>query len=69
VAAVEPHGCLLRFENLSSDARRALRVEIREGSTAYGQATALPAFSVGSLTDTSADGPVVVEWHAQSNQW
>lgn len=74
VAAVEPHGCLLRFENLSADVRRALRVEIREGSTAHGQATASPAFSVGSLTDVSAEGPVVVEWHAQAgalhaNQW
>lgn len=74
VAAVEAHGCLLRFENLSADVRRALRVEIREGSTAHGQPTALPAFSVGSLTDISVDGPVVVEWHAQAgalhaNQW
>ncbi|MEQ1728430.1 MAG: hypothetical protein ABL982_08605 [Vicinamibacterales bacterium] len=74
VAAVEPHGCLLRFENLSPDVRRALRVEIREGSTEHGQATALPAFSVGSLTDVSVDGPGVIEWHAQAgalhaNQW
>lgn len=73
VAAVEPHGCLLRFENLSSEARRALRVEIREGSTAYGQATALPAFPGEALLDTAVDGPAV-ECHAQvgalhANQW
>ena len=74
VAAVEPHGCLLRFENLSADVRRALRVEIREGSTVHGQQPAPPAFSVGSLTDISVDGPGVVEWHARAgalhaNQW
>lgn len=74
VAAVEPHGCLLRFENLSADTRRALRVEIREGSTSQGQVTAIPAFAVGSLVAAPADGAVVVEWHAQAgalhvNQW
>lgn len=74
VAAVEPNGCLLRFENVSADVRRALRVEIREGSTAHGQATAMPAFAVGSLTGAKTDGPVVVEWHAHAgslhaNEW
>ncbi len=75
VAAVEEQGgCLLRFESLSSDVRRALRVEIRECLTEQGPKTMPPPLSIGLVTESADQGDVIVEWHSQAsglyaNQW
>lgn len=68
VAAVEEHGgCLLRFESLSSDVRRALRVEIREWLAEQGPKTVAPPVSLGLVTESAEQGDVVVEWHSPAN--
>jgi hypothetical protein len=74
VAVEEERGCLLRFENVSSDTRRALRVEVRESLSTNGPVTMRPAVGIGVLTESADQGDVVVEWHAQvggvhTNQW
>jgi hypothetical protein len=74
VAAVEEHrGCLLRFDNLNAETRRALRVEIRESLSAQGPSIR-PAVDVGLVTESPDASAVVVEWHAQpgdlyAKQW
>jgi hypothetical protein len=75
VAAVEENrGCLLRFDDLSPDTRRALRVEIRESLAVQGPSAIPPAVSIGLITESSDQGDVVVEWHSEvsslhANQW
>lgn len=75
VAAVEDQGgCLLRFESLSPDVRRALRVEIREWLAEQGPKAAPPQLSIGLVTESPDQGDVVVEWHSPAssfyaNQW
>lgn len=72
VAVEENSGCLLRFENLSADVKRALRVEIRESFVAQ-PALTRPSANVGVVTETSDQSAIVVEWHSQgglhANQW
>lgn len=75
VVAVEEHGgCLLRFESLSPEVRRALRVEIREWLTEQGPKVVPPPLSIGLVTESAEQGSVVVEWHSPAsslyaNQW
>ncbi|HUR33425.1 MAG TPA: PilZ domain-containing protein [Vicinamibacterales bacterium] len=75
VAAVEPgRGCLLRFEDLPAETRRALRLEIREGISRGASAPPQPV-AVGTLVEPGTqDAGILVEWHARAgaahaNQW
>ena len=73
VAVEEDCGCLLRFDDLTPETRRALRVEIRESLAVQGPSVAPPAVSIGLITESSEQA-VVVEWHAEvaslhANQW
>ena len=74
IAAVEPHrGCLLQFEQLEPDTRRALRVEIHEG-IAHGAAAPPQPVGVVKLVEAALEESVTVEWRARAgtlhaNQW
>ncbi|MFN7985105.1 MAG: PilZ domain-containing protein [Vicinamibacterales bacterium] len=75
VAAVEENrGCLVRFDDLSPETRRGLRVEIRESLAAQGPSVAPPPVSIGLITENVDQGDVVVEWQTDAsslhaNQW
>ena len=74
VAVEEDRGCLLRFDELSPETRRALRVEIRESFAVQAPLNAPPSVSIGLITESADQGEVVVEWHSEvaslhANQW
>lgn len=74
VAVEEDRGCLLRFDDLSPETRRALRVEIRESFAVQAPLNAPPSVSIGLITESADQGPVVVEWRSEvaslhANQW
>ncbi|MEQ1907244.1 MAG: hypothetical protein ABMA15_00375 [Vicinamibacterales bacterium] len=74
VAVEEDRGCLLRFDDLSPETRRALRVEIRESLAVQAPLNAPPSVSIGLITESADQGAVVVEWHSEvaslhANQW
>jgi|KBSMisStandDraft_5_1062788.scaffolds.fasta_scaffold114448_2 hypothetical protein len=74
VAAVEPErGCLLQFQQLAPDTRRALRVEIHEG-IAHGAAAPPQPVAVVTLAEAGLGQGITVEWRARAgtlhaNQW
>jgi len=74
VAAVEPErGCLLQFQQLAADTRRALRVEIQEG-IAHGAAAPPQPVAVVKLVEAGVEESISVEWRARAgtlhaNQW
>ena len=74
VAVEEDRGCLLRFDDLSAETRRALRVEIRESLAVQAPLNAPPSVSIGLVTESADQGDVVVEWRSEvaslhANQW
>jgi hypothetical protein len=74
VAAVEPErGCLMQFQQLSADTRRALRIEIQEG-IAHGAAAPPQPVAVVKLVEVGVGESISVEWRARAgtlhaNQW